>query len=257
MKKFDRPQPHWQPYRIACLTGDRVTQRMLTLELEGIAAHIIRKGGRLRGSQFVEAKVSFETAKWFLISRDERREYEQWFHIFEGAKSDRFRFTFADKDTANFIENWISGAVERAKAYTDKLLSDSESKIYARIGQAAGTVFAEIPSDVLAHYVVEDVQKGTLVCPQTNERMFSVHIDPSPNDTSSAKASVIKASFRGLYDQDIPFLIEMKKLISDKKISMWMAAGELAAEAPGAGTPESKQRRLHRHYQKYVDDSDS
>ena len=53
--------------------------------------------------------------------------------------------------------------------------------------------------------------------------------------------------------QDAPLLKEMKDMIEGKDaLSVWAAAMKVANNAAGAGTPESKGKRLAKRYQKWI-----
>jgi hypothetical protein len=255
--KFEKPQDHWLPFWRAFLALDNVNRIMLTKELEGISAHIRRRGNVYRYGEFVDLEINFETGKWGLKCQEAPDgEQHTWeYPLLDLEEDDGLTFAIDDDETIKFIRDWKADARSRGKKFLKKVIAQKR-RLYAR--QLSPTSpLTLIPHDSLASFKVEDVHTGKLVCNETGERLFAAFIDPSPIAAFNADASSTNDAYRGLYEQDIPYLAEMKKLITNKKISVWAAAGQLAKDAPGHGTVDSKQSRLARRYSKHFDGSDS
>jgi hypothetical protein len=246
--KFEKPQDHWLPFWRAFLALDNVNRIMLTKELEGITAHIRRRGNVYRYGEFVDLEMNFETGKWGLKYREppDERQHISEYSLLDSEEDDGLRFAISDDETIKFIRDWKAGARRRGKTFLKKVIAQKRS-LYAR--QLSPTSpLTLIPNDSLVSFKVEDVHKGNLVCKETGDRLFSAFIDPSPKVSSKVERAAVENRFRGYKHKDAPLIEEMRHLIRKENITAWAAATRVAHKAAGAGTYESKVQRLYRRF---------
>jgi hypothetical protein len=246
--KFEKPQDHWLPFWRAFLALDNVNRIMLTKELEGISAHIRRRGNVYKYGEFVDLEINFETGKLGLIYQEppdgEQQALE--YPLFDLAEDDGLTFAIDDDQTIKLIRDWKADARSRGKKFLKTVIAQRRP-LYAR--QLSPTSpLTKIPNDSLASFNVEDVHKGQLVCKYTGERLFSTFINPSPEVSSEVERAPVESRLRGYQHKDAPLVEEMRQLTKQEGITVWAAATRVVHKAAGAGTYESKIHRLYRRF---------
>jgi hypothetical protein len=246
--KFEKPQDHWLPFWRAFLALDNVNRIMLTKELEGISAHIRRRGNVYRYGEFVDLEINFETGKWGLKCQEAPDgEQHTWeYPLLDLEEDDGLTFAIDDDETIKFIRDWKADARSRGKKFLKTVIAQKR-RLYAR--QLSPTSpLTKIPNDSLASFKVEDVHKGQLVCKYTGERLFSAFINPSSEVSSEVERAPVESRLRGYQHKDAPLVEEMRQLTKQEEITPWAAATRVADKAAGAGTYESKIHRLYRRF---------
>ncbi len=188
-RKFEKPRDYWLPYWRAFLALDTVNRQILSKELEGIAAHIRRRGNVFKYGEFIDLEVNFETGNWSLKYQelpDVQQSIWEW-SLLDDEKNDDLTFAITDDETKQYMRDWKAGAKERGQEFLRKAISWGHN-VYAHVSSPLSPAFKEVPPEILLSFEVENIHAGTLVCRETNERLYAVHIDPNSRRFTSPES---------------------------------------------------------------------
>jgi hypothetical protein len=232
------PRPEWTAYRFAASSDfEPFFKRLLNHELDAV----IQNAGDVQET-IQSASIHWSKAEWVLTIGGSDENYEFEFPLFERFSGSDWREFVGNDSTRTRIDSILSRIRDSARRYIHGQ-GGRNIDFYGRLGSAINPDFTKIPADIIDLFEVENIHNGVLICKETNERIFSLYVCDSGNDTSG-KYDNNSGSTRGYQEADLPLLVEMEQLIKKDGKSAWAAAGEVAAKAKGGGTELSKQHRL-------------
>jgi hypothetical protein len=232
--QVELPDPSWVPFREICVSEPSIICAIGNQRLGQVLSNLGTPELRIKGGH-----INFGKATWVVIfDMAPLPKYHLEFPLFEGYRSSSWRSVVETEQAIAEIEQVLSDISVEARNFFHNSLSRQDLDYHGRIGSPVAPAFALLPTEMLSYFEVENIHNGTLICKETGERIFSVHIQLlAPEKTSSKRK-------KPYLEADAPLVEEMEREISKGHISAWAAAKKYAPKAAGNGTEESKTRRL-------------